>query len=222
MGNLDGSTRLVQGLRRVRCQQCELRKVSAVAFGVTRQQRNSKHTGVAANQEVGQHVRSHAPGAAIKPEGLHSPKRRGFGQLRIGQVKLREFEVACGLRGESDRELGIDGYVGQQGSTPASRGERFAGPVCPLGAARRDIDEDIGIDERQTSLRVIAMTSSVVNPSNGRLRLMSSSLRRYSSSFASLGSMLSMMTPPSARARTFTRSPGRIPAASRTVFGNVT
>jgi hypothetical protein len=92
--------------------------------------------------------------------------------------------------------------------------------------AAKNVDQDVAVDESQSSPRNKRMMSSVdIAPNSpsliGRRRAMSS--RRAGNADGDTGGISRSITiPPSGRARTTTRSPRRMPAASRTAFGSVT
>lgn len=140
----------------------EFGKVRAKSIGVARQERNAKGRRVAADQKVWQRVASGPAGASIQLVGSRGAKCGLPRYVGERQVESLDFAIAVSKRREADGEFRIDHRVDDTLPAATSGGESFARPAGPVGIVRRDVDENIGIDEDQTSLRVISMTSSVV------------------------------------------------------------
>lgn len=99
---------------------------------------------------------------AILREGLSGKKERRPRKRRAPPRRWRSefFDAVI-----AHRKFGINDIVDQRRGGESGRFELLNRPVSPGSIIGHEIEQDIRVDERQTSPRVSAMIASVVSPS---------------------------------------------------------
>lgn len=159
----------------VRRDQRQFRKIRAIASRIAREQGCGGHAGVRSDKEVGQRGGPDPAGAPIQSESLRRAEGGGFGYFGQRQIELLDLCVTVRLRFKPDRKFRVDDRVDQQWAAGVGGDDRVTRPIRPCAIAGRDVDQNIRVDEDQSSPRVMRMTSSVEKPRIGRRRLIASS-----------------------------------------------
>src|SRR5271167_1034013 len=146
-------------------------KIRAIAPRVAREQGCGGHAGVRSDEEVRQRGGPHSAGAPIQSESLRGAEGSGFGYFGERQIELLDLRVTIRLRFKPNRKLRVDDRVDQQWAAGMGGDDRMTRPIRPWAIAGRDVDQNIRVDEDQSSPRVMRMTSSVERPRIGRRRL---------------------------------------------------
>src|SRR6202044_1101984 len=151
-----------------------LGKIRAIASRVAREQGCARDARVRSDKEVRQRRGPRSTGAPIQSESLRRAEGGGFGYFSQPQIERLDLRVTVRLRFKSNRKLRVNDRVDQQRTASMGGHDRMTRPIRPCAIAGRDVDQDIRVDEDQSSPRVMRMTSSVERPRNGRRRLISS------------------------------------------------
>src|SRR5450432_428440 len=138
-------------------------EVGAVAGCVSGEQAKTANGGVSADVEVGQRVHAMSAPPAIFQKGLSrqesSLERQVFPLVeRRGKRELQVLDPV-----ESDGNLGIDEGIDRQSRFVCCRFEGARGPREPSRIGRRNVEDDVAVDEHGTHRprRVRARIASV-------------------------------------------------------------
>src|SRR5579864_4175604 len=195
------------------------RKIGLDASCIAGEKLRVFHNRVGTDEEVRQNAGFGAALLAISPKRMSGKKQREFWRWCSRNGQSIECQVQFKDIWKARRQLCIDDLVDGKCVTRLCKTQRDKRTVLPDWVLGKDIDQDVGIDEYQSSPRISFMNSSVVIPPRSNFARARRS--RFSNSLSgTFFAGLTMAAPWSNSTVTFV--PGFNPAASRTRLGMVT
>jgi len=193
------------------------RKICSITARVAGEQWHSRDGGVCADEEIGQYAAACAAVRAISLKYFAGEEKSGPWNFREPEPCLVYYSVNLLDSGIADREFSIDHRVNKKRAPRCGGIKVRVGPFRPSVVVRRDVEQDVRIDERYRSPRVKAMIWSVV-----RRVVAVPFMRRNRLGVAARAPTLCKKARPSSPTSKSTFVPLLMPSRSRTRFGMVT